>query len=156
MRRTVGTTICFVILLLAVGGVSQAKTVLMMSDCWDEVEPHDQGFEDLLEAAGYTVGRPSTDPQAMSPALQAEANGYDLVLVGRHTNPSSAYASNSTEVDLWNGITAPMIMMNGYLGRTSRWSYLNTSGYTNTSLPLSMTIRYGSKFFVWRTISATS
>lgn len=132
------------IALFALAGFVQASPeapeVLWVSNCWNETEPHDQGFIDLLAANGFTVTRWSTtapfnlDPKNIDATTQALANTYDLVIVGRHGG--SGYADNDAERALWNGITAPMIVTGSYNTRYNRWKMLDGNTGTVTTAPL--------------------
>ncbi|MBN1506275.1 MAG: hypothetical protein JW955_05490 [Sedimentisphaerales bacterium] len=83
----------------------------------------DKGYTDLLEANGYKVTRLL---QTGSPDL-AVVNAADLVIVSRSVASSSFQNANA---DNWNGVTAPMIVLNGYTARKSRMGY-----YTGTNIP---------------------
>ena len=122
------------VMCLIAAGLAKAETILWVSDCWDETDAHDQGFIDLLTSQGYTVDRLDS-PRDMTAAKVITANGYDLVIVGRHGD-SGSYddtTPDGEEETLWNSITAPLINMNGYLWRNSRWKHLNSGTTFNTS-----------------------
>ena len=140
MRKNVGKTICLVLLLFALVGLSRAQNILWVSNCWTETTPHDQGYVDLLTAQGYTVDRwtttlMGTPPQDITAAAVLIANTYDLVIVGRHGG--AGYNSNcpgeNCERDLWNSITAPLIAQGAYNTRRDRWGWLDSTGITNSS-----------------------
>ena len=59
-------------------------------------------------------------------------NTYDLIIVGRHSD-SGQFANDSTEVQLWNSITAPMINMNAYLWRSNRWKWVKSDATNDMS-----------------------
>ncbi len=86
------------------------------------VRAPDVGYTDLLTAAGHTVTRVvSTDiPNA------AVLNAADLVIISRSV-ASSNYELDA-ETAAWNGITAPTILLNGYVLRDIRLGY--TTGGT--------------------------
>ncbi len=118
------------LMLICLSTIASATSILWVSDCWNETTPHDRGFIERLTAEGYTVTR-MQDPQVMTTAKRDEANGYDLIIVGRHG--SSANYINTGEVALWNSITKPMIHMSPYLWRSSHWKWLNATGIANYS-----------------------
>ena len=93
----------------------------------------DQGFIDLLESQGYTVDR-MADSQSMDASKQALANTYDLVIIGRDLI-SGSYDDSDTEIGLWNGITAPMMNMTGYLLRSNRWRWVKSDSIKDTAYP---------------------
>ncbi len=80
----------------------------------------DIGYTNLLSANGHTVTRivGSGTPNA------AVLNAFDLVVVGRSNNSGNFQNANATN---WNNISAPMIIMSGYLTRNSRLG-LTTGG----------------------------
>jgi hypothetical protein len=86
-------------------------------------EAVDRGYTDLLEGAGYEVVRLL---QTGSPDL-AVVNGADLVIISRSVASGSFQNANA---DTWNGVTAPMIILNGYTARKSRMGY-----YTGSNIP---------------------
>jgi hypothetical protein len=83
----------------------------------------DKGYTDLLEGAGYDVVRLV---QTGTPDL-AVVNSADLVIVSRSVASSSF---QNAAADTWNGVTAPMIVLNGYASRSSRLGL-----YTGTNIP---------------------
>lgn len=86
--------------------------------------PDDVGFTDFLSAQGHTVVR--RDNRVLDGAKIAEMNGADLVIVSRDTN-SGNYV-NGSEVADWNGVTTPLIQMNQFITRNSRWRWVNNGG----------------------------
>lgn len=82
----------------------------------------DVGYTNLLTANGHTVTRivASATPNV------AALNAYDLVIIGR-SNVSANFQSDAS-ANAWNGITAPAIIMSGYLTRNSRLGF--TTGAT--------------------------
>ena len=121
-RRHIG----ILLMALCMIGAASATSILWVSDS----DTQDQGFVDLLLAEGYTVVR-LANPREMDAAMQAEANNYDLVIVGRDAD-SGQYDDND-EPTLWNGITTPMILQNGYFLRDGKWGWMNTTGTKSTS-----------------------
>jgi hypothetical protein len=84
-------------------------------------EAPDKGYTDLLKAAGYGVTRYVTTATPDAAVL----NAADLVIIGRSIN--SGHYQNAAAT-LWNGISAPMIIMSGYTLRNSRMGF--TTGAT--------------------------
>jgi len=83
----------------------------------------DKGYTDLLKGAGYDVVR---YVQTGTPDLDV-VNAADLVIVSRSVASSSFQNDAATR---WNGVTAPMIVLNGYATRKSRMGY-----YTGSTIP---------------------
>ncbi|HEY5912033.1 MAG TPA: LamG-like jellyroll fold domain-containing protein [Verrucomicrobiae bacterium] len=74
----------------------------------------DAGYTRLLAANGHTVTRYLTTATPDTNVL----NTADLVILSR-SNPSGNFQNEPSPAD-WNGITAPMMIVNGYLTRGSR------------------------------------
>jgi hypothetical protein len=85
-------------------------------------EAPDKGYTDLLRAAGHNVTR-YVSTGTPNTALLNEA---DLVIISRSV-PSGDYQTEASRL-AWNGITAPMIHVNGYVLRDSRLGF--TTGGT--------------------------
>jgi hypothetical protein len=87
----------------------------------------DQAFVDWLTAEGHTVdvrldywGELDLEPNKVD-----ELNAADLIIFSRTT--SSGDHDEGDEPTLWNSVTTPIIMMNAYLVRTSRWLWMDTT-----------------------------
>ncbi len=136
-------------LVVAVTGIAQAATIVWVSENKmpaGATENNDQGFIDLLEAAGYDVvdkriigdGDSSNYWKSLDDAKVAELNAAGLVIISRSTN-SGAYDDGGSvggeqEETVWNSITAPMISMAPHLMRSSRWKWLDSSGTSTLDL----------------------
>jgi hypothetical protein len=118
--------------------LAEAPRILWVSDGWNAAEPQDSGFVDVLQAAGYTVDR-LQEPRNMDVAKRDLANTYDLVIVGRWAD-SGQFASNETEITLWNSITAPLMNMSAYLARNNRWRWVNLDSTFNTTAPMGVVV----------------
>jgi len=124
------------LLLVCLSTMASATSILWVSDGIEQSPANltrEAGFIDRLVAEGYTVDR-LAGPRTMDTAKRDLANTYDLVIISRWAD-SGQYASNATEVSLWNSITTPMINLNGYLWRNNRWKWLNGTE-SNTSANL--------------------
>lgn len=84
----------------------------------------DIAYTQLLAANGHTVTRIVTSGTPNSAAL----NSYDLVIIGRSV-PSGDYELDA-ETAAWNGISAPTILMGGYILRNNRLGFT-----TGTTIP---------------------
>ena len=82
----------------------------------------DKAYTDLLTANGHTVTRVVTSGTPNATQL----NAADLVIISRSV-PSGDY-QDDPETAAWNGITAPTMILGGYILRGSRLGY--TTGDT--------------------------
>ncbi len=124
-----GKQIYALMLTLCIVGAASATKILWVS----QSPGNDYGFTDILLAEGYTVDR-MVNPGVMDASQQALANTYDLIIIGRHI--SSGDYIGTGEVDLWNGISKPLICTSAYLWRNTHWKWINHSSTTdvNTSV----------------------
>jgi hypothetical protein len=81
----------------------------------------DKGYTDLLKANGYNVIRYL---QTATPNV-AMLSGANLVILSR-SDASTSF--QNAAADLWNSVTAPMIITNGYLSRKSRMGFNGVAG----------------------------
>ncbi|HOL32232.1 MAG TPA: lamin tail domain-containing protein [Anaerohalosphaeraceae bacterium] len=114
------------VVVVALTGLPQAATIVWVSD--DYSANFDQPWINLLTSQGYTVltaaDGATTYWRTLDEAKIAVLNAADLVIVSRKTS-SGEYASSSTEVAQWNGLTAPVMCMSAYLTRNVRWKWLD-------------------------------
>jgi hypothetical protein len=112
-----------------------AANIIWVSDQYDELTdqiPDDMGWVDVLEANGYTVDNTSGAAfgngywRTLDTDKIATLNAADLVIVSRGSN-SGDYASDATEIEQWNSITTPLILMNPYISRSSRWLWVDNT-----------------------------
>jgi hypothetical protein len=93
--------------------------------------PDDQGWVDLLRAQGYTVDdQPPLSPgtgywQTLDATKLAALEAADLIIISRNTN-SGAYANDTTEITQWNNLRAPLLLLQAYLARNSRWLWADS------------------------------
>lgn len=94
----------------------------------------DIGYTDLLRNAGHTVTRYVTTGTPDTTLL----NASDLVIISRSV-PSGDYELDA-ETAAWNGITAPTMILGGYIIRQSRLGYSSGSGIPDTVGDVKLTI----------------
>jgi len=96
-------------------------------------EASDKGYTDLLTANGYNVTRYITsstpDPEVL--------NAADLVIIGRAVS-SGGYSNDGATA--WNNISAPMIIMGGYVLRSSRMGYTTGTNMPDTTGDITLTV----------------
>jgi hypothetical protein len=95
-------------------------------------EAVDKPYTDLLAEAGYDVQRYL---QTGTPDLDV-VNAADLVIVSRSVSSGSFSGDAAT---IWNGVTAPMICVNGYTARSSRMGYNTGTSITDTVGDIALT-----------------
>jgi len=93
----------------------------------------DAGYTDLLRSAGNTVTRilSSSTPNI------AQLNAYDLVIISRSVASANYQFNTTTQTGTtiaWNGLTAPAMILSGYISRDNRLGYMagNTIPDVNT------------------------
>jgi len=89
----------------------------------------DLAWIDWLAAEGHTVDVRMDYWTELNPNKVDELNATDLVIMSRST--SSGDHDDGDEPVLWNSVTSPMIVMNAYLTRTTRWLWMNTTSTEN-------------------------
>jgi len=96
-------------------------------------EASDKGYTDLLKANGYNVTRYITsstpDPEVL--------NAADLVIISRAVS-SGGYSNDGATA--WNNISAPMIIMGGYVLRSSRMGYTTGTNMPDTTGDVKLTV----------------
>lgn len=126
-------------LVVVFGSPAFGATILLISDSKAPgVEPLHADHEDdplvaQLQSFGHTVDTSGMDKAFQgnywdTPAYLAAIAAADLVVVSRRTN-SGAYDKEPQ----WNEITKPLILMSGYLTRSSRWGW-TSSGSGNAAV----------------------
>ena len=93
----------------------------------------DVGYTELLRANGHEVTRivTSATPDA------AVLNDYDVVIIGRSV-PSGNYQDAGATA--WNSISAPVIVMGGYVMRNSRMGYTTGGTIPDTAGTVAVTV----------------
>ncbi len=116
-------TLC--LLLAATAPSAFASNIVWISDqIMDANTPpglSDQGFVNLLIAAGHNVTRGTAAP-ATRPT-DAALNAADLVIIGR--SAGSASFSAGANAGFWNGLTAPVLSTNPYALRNTQLGWNN-------------------------------
>ena len=103
-------------------GSSSAADILWVNDGQDPA--WDVGWTDLLTANGHNLSIRG-DMAELDAAKIADLNASSLVIVSRSAS-SGNYATDAVEVETWNEIEAPLILMSPWLTRTNRWKWLDT------------------------------
>ena len=92
----------------------------------------DAPYTQALTAAGYNVTRVVSSP---TPNV-AQLNAADLVIISRSV--ASGDYDAGTETATWNGITAPTMILGGYIGRQNRLGYVTASNIPDTVNPVTL------------------
>lgn len=93
------------------------------------VQAPDAGYTQLLRNAGHSVTRVVTSGSPNTALL----NAADLVIISRSV-PSGDY-QDDPETAAWNGITAPTMVLGGYVLRNSRLGYTTGGTIPDTTSP---------------------
>ena len=105
-----------------------ASTIVWVSE-WltnDQGLSCDHGWIELLEAEGFTViADMSIDHMTLDATKLATLENADLIIVSRTSN--SGNYDEGDEITQWNSIETPLILMNAYLSRSSRWQWINST-----------------------------
>ncbi|MCJ7778414.1 MAG: hypothetical protein MUP16_08890 [Sedimentisphaerales bacterium] len=112
------------------------KKIIWVSDSHQTVPgatvPDDQGWVDLLKAAGYDVDqRPSISAgvgpwQDLDADEIADLEAADLIIVSRDS-ATAGHSSNAAEVTQWNSFKTPLILASCYMARSNRWLWFNST-----------------------------
>lgn len=94
----------------------------------------DAGYTQLLRNAGHTVTRVLSSGTPNTALL----NAADLVIISRSV-PSGDY-QDDPETAAWNGISAPMMVLGGYVLRNSRLGYTTGSTIPDTASTVTLTL----------------
>jgi len=89
----------------------------------------DQELVDWLVAEGHSVQVRRNNWMILDSDKIDELNAADLIIVSRLTD--SAYYDDGDEKTQWNSLTAPLLQMNAYFARNSRWEWVNYWNATN-------------------------
>jgi hypothetical protein len=95
------------------------------SDTNEDGIQDDQALVDWLRAEGYVVDVQWDHWIDLDSGKTGELNAADLVMVGPAL--SSGNYDDANEPELWNSVTTPLILMNVFLARNSRWGWLDTT-----------------------------
>lgn len=94
----------------------------------------DVGYTDLLRGAGHNVTRYTSRDIPEASVL----NASDLVIISRSV-PSGHYELDA-ETAAWNGITAPTMILGGYVLRNSRLGYVSGTTIPDTTTSIKLQI----------------
>ena len=115
---------------------SQAANIIWVTETGDtdgDGIQDDLGFTDLLAAQGYTIDARYDYWMTLDETKIKALNAADLIIISRRTN--SANYDESGEPEEWNSLKTPMILLNAYLTRSSRWQWINSTSYLNLPAP---------------------
>jgi hypothetical protein len=124
------------VLLLQVG-IVRAAAIIVVTEAidWDmDGLRDDHSLESFLVSEGHNVDVRPEYWNVLTPDKIAELNSADLIIVSRLAW-SSNYDEGNETTD-WNSITTPLLQMNAYFARNTRWKWVNTEGGTPDYVPL--------------------
>lgn len=97
----------------------------------------DAGYTQALTAAGHNVTRIVTSGAPNLPNLST-LNSADLVIISRSV-PSGDYQDVPAETGFWNSsVTAPVMILGGYIIRNSRLGYVTAANIPDTTGPVTL------------------
>jgi hypothetical protein len=130
-----GMILLILVLCMCITPVQAAK-IIWVSDSHQTLTgatvPDDQGWVDLLRAEGYDVDQRPPISAGVGPWRELDANeiaaleAADLIIVSRDADQTQ-YANNAAESTQWNSIKTPLILMQNYIARSSRWRWLSST-----------------------------
>lgn len=94
----------------------------------------DVAYTDLLKANGHNVTRVLTSGTPDAALL----NAFDLVVISRSA-PSGDY-QDPPETAAWNGLTAPTMILGGYVLRANRLGFVTGNTIPDTAGPVRLTV----------------
>jgi hypothetical protein len=116
-----------------------AKKIVWVSAMYpstaDANVPSDQGFVDLLTAAGYKVDYQKGTLvgtgwvsywETLDPNKLAVLDAADLVILARGCN-SAGMASDANEIAAWGSVKTPVMLMSSYIAANNRWKWVNVN-----------------------------
>ncbi|MHC4702723.1 MAG: PA14 domain-containing protein [Planctomycetota bacterium] len=115
----------------------RAATIIWVSDNYDELAdgvPDDAGFVELLESTGHTIDNTPGSAfgngywRTLDADKIATLNAADLIVYSRSSD--SGNYDDDDEINQWNSITTPMILMSPYQARSSRWLWVDNTSLT--------------------------
>jgi hypothetical protein len=119
--------------------LNKGKAIVWVSAMYPSTDdanvPGDQGFVDLLRAAGYDVDyMPGSQVgtgwvsywETLDPNKLAVLDAADLVIVARACN-SAGMASDATELAAWDNVQTPVMLMSSYIAANNRWKWIDSS-----------------------------
>jgi len=113
------------------------KKITWVSETYDVDQDNvqdDQGWIQMLRAAGYDVDVTLDYWKALDFNKASELNAADLVIMSRASS-SGHYATNIPEVSLWNSVKTPLIQTSAYVLRPDRWKWISSSSLINVPAP---------------------
>ncbi len=119
--------------------VNKGKSIVFVSAMYpsttDANVPSDQGFVDLLTAAGYDVDyMPGSLVgtgwvsywETLDPNKLAVLDAADLVILARGCN-SAGMATDAAELAAWDNVKSPVMLMSSYIAASNRWKWINST-----------------------------
>lgn len=89
----------------------------------------DHNLETFLLSEGHCVDIRPNYWKNLDPNKIVELNAADLIIFSRTTN--SAFYDDGEEPTQWNSLTTPLLQMNAYFARNTRWEWVNYWNATN-------------------------
>ena len=135
-----GRKIIFLMVLLALclGAAAQAANIIFVTGTRDidgDGVQDDTKWVEWMESLGHTVDFQLDNWTSLDETKIAALEEADLIILSRGSS-SGNYNTDTAEVAQWNAITTPILMMNAYIARSSRWLWVNSTTINNIEGPM--------------------
>jgi hypothetical protein len=94
----------------------------------------DHSLESFLVSEGHIVDVRPDYWKVLTPDKMAELNAADLIIFSRLA--WSDHYDEGNETTDWNSLTTPLLQMNAYFARNTRWKWVNSGAGTPDETPL--------------------
>lgn len=127
-----------VLLALCLGSAAQAANIIFVTGTRDidgDGVQDDTKWVEWLESLGHTVDLQLDNWTTLNETKIAALEEADLIIFSRGSS-SGNYNTDTAEVTQWNAITTPILLMNAYVVRSSRWFWVNSTTINNLEGPM--------------------
>ena len=128
----------WVVLGVALSPVAQAANIVVVTGTRDidaDGTQDDTKWVEWLEALGHTVDFQLDHWTTLDDEKVAALEAADLIILSRGSS-SGNYNTDATEIAQWNAITTPILMINAYIARSSRWLWVDSTTINNLEGPM--------------------
>ena len=126
-RKLIYIVIFVLVLDLCLISSTRAQNIVWVAMDWDADNDgvnDSQEWVDLLTDEGYTIDFRQAYWDELTADHVVELNAFDLVIVSA-TTQSGVLTTDAAEAELWNSVTAPMMLCCTYALRSTRWNWVD-------------------------------